>query len=71
VQISIPVERAISVDPRANSWLGSANHDQECTAGVGMISCLVLQKGKKEIPARFPTSGWRRALIRTPNGKKR
>jgi hypothetical protein len=39
--------------------------------GVGTISCLVLQKGKKEIPASFPTSSWRRALIRTPNGKKR
>jgi hypothetical protein len=41
------------------------------TAFVGTISCLVLQKGKKEIPASFPTSSWRLALIRTPNGKKR
>jgi len=39
--------------------------------GVGTISFLVLQKGKKEIPASFPTSSGRRALIRTPNGKKR
>jgi hypothetical protein len=41
------------------------------TAFVGTISCLVLQKGKKEIPACFPASSWRLALIRTPNGKKR
>jgi hypothetical protein len=52
-------------------WTCAPNHNQERTAGVGTISCLVLQKGKKEIPASFPTSGWRRALIRTPNGKKR
>gem|GEM_PF-7099908 len=44
---------------------------KERTAGVGTISCLVLQKGKREIPASFPTSSWRLALIRTPNGKKR
>ena len=50
--------------------MASENHDQERTA-VGAILCLVLQKGKKEIPASFPASGWRRALIRTPNGKKR
>jgi hypothetical protein len=50
--------------------MASANHDQKRTA-VGTISFLVLQKGKKEIPASFPASGWRRTLIRTPNGKKR
>jgi hypothetical protein len=26
---------------------------------------------KREIPASFPTLGWRHALIRTPNGEKR
>jgi hypothetical protein len=46
------------------------HHDYYLESGLQIMTRNV-QKGKKEIPASFPTSGWRRALIRTPNGEKR